>query len=156
MGQGRDLERLLSGAGLKATPNRLGVLKIVSQAASPLSAREIHAALSRSRAADRVTIYRILDLLVDRGLVERLNFGDRSFRYGPAEGAGCPAHPHFFCTECGQMECLAPESLGLDLEGVRQTFPARIDKVEVRLDGVCKDCLRRRPSSQKRPDARRN
>ncbi|MBW2618923.1 MAG: transcriptional repressor [Deltaproteobacteria bacterium] len=147
MDQERDYERLLAGTGLKATPNRLLVLKIVSQASSPRSVRQIHAALSQSRTADRVTIYRILDLLKDRGLVERLSFGGRSFRYGPAEGAGRPAHPHFFCTECHQMECLAPESLRLDLSRVRRTTPARIDKVEVRLDGVCKNCLRRQPSS---------
>ena len=36
MDQERHFERLLAGAGLKATPNRLLVLKIVSQAGSLL------------------------------------------------------------------------------------------------------------------------
>jgi Fur family ferric uptake transcriptional regulator len=40
------------------------------------------------------------------------------------------------------MECLNPESLTLDSDAFGKTFPGRIDKVEVRLDGICKNCMR--------------
>jgi Fur family transcriptional regulator, ferric uptake regulator len=40
------------------------------------------------------------------------------------------------------MDCLAPESLTVDTTALWKTFPGRIDKVEVRIDGVCKNCLK--------------
>jgi Fur family ferric uptake transcriptional regulator len=40
------------------------------------------------------------------------------------------------------MDCLSPESLTIDIDALLQTFPGRIDKVEVRVDGICKDCLK--------------
>jgi Fur family ferric uptake transcriptional regulator len=40
------------------------------------------------------------------------------------------------------MDCLNPESLSVDTGPLWQTFPGRIDKIEVRVDGVCKNCLK--------------
>jgi Fur family ferric uptake transcriptional regulator len=89
-----------------------------------------------------VTVYRILDLLVDHGLVERISSGGRAFCYGMAPNEHHRPHPHFYCKRCGRMECLSPESLRIDVSVLLQTFPGRIDKVEVRVDGICKDCLK--------------
>jgi Fur family ferric uptake transcriptional regulator len=51
-------------------------------------------------------------------------------------------HPHFYCKRCGQMDCLRPDSLNVDSATLWKTFPGRIDKVEVRVDGICKNCMR--------------
>jgi hypothetical protein len=40
------------------------------------------------------------------------------------------------------LECLNPEGIHLEMDKVMRTFPGIIEKVEVRLDGVCKTCLR--------------
>jgi Fur family transcriptional regulator, ferric uptake regulator len=133
---------LLESSGLSPTQGRLQVLEIVGDSSSPLSVQEISYALARALQINRVTLYRILDLLVDRKIVERITAGDRSFRYGLAENPNHPRHPHFFCTHCGSMECLNPQSVSLDFSALHSTFPALIEKVEVRLDGVCKTCLR--------------
>ena len=89
---------------------------------------------------NRVTVYRILDLLVDHGLLERISTGGRAFYYGLAPSDHHPSHPHFYCKSCGQMDCLNPESLRVDMEDFIRTFPGQIDKVEVRIDGICKNC----------------
>ena len=92
---------------------------------------------------NRVTVYRILDLLVGNRLVERISAGDRSFRYGLAPNANHQPHSHFYCVECGEMECLRPEHISLDTEPLeRSSFPGLIERVEVRFDGICEDCRR--------------
>jgi Fur family transcriptional regulator, ferric uptake regulator len=135
-----DYEALFEAANLEVTAKRRWVLEIVGNNRSPLSAGDIYKILERSIRINRVTVYRILDLLVDHGLVDRISTGGRAFYYGLAPNAHHRPHPHFYCKSCGQMDCLSPENLMVDTTGFRRTFAGRIDKVEVRIDGICKNC----------------
>ena len=137
-----DYEDLLYAANLDATDNRLRVLKIIGNNNYPLSAADIFNTLARSGDINRVTVYRILDLLVANGLVDRISTGGRAFYYGMAPNEHHHPHPHFYCKRCGQMDCLTPDSLNVNSKGLWKTFPGRIDKVEVRVDGICKNCMR--------------
>lgn len=137
-----DYEALLRAADLEATANRLGVLEVLGSNSYPLSAADIFNTLERTGTINRVTVYRILDLLVDRGLAERLSTGGRAFCYGLAPNAHHRPHPHFYCKACGRMDCLNPDSLKVDTDALRKTFPGQIDKVEVRVDGICKNCMK--------------
>jgi Fur family ferric uptake transcriptional regulator len=134
---------LLKESGLGPTPNRQRVLEVIGNNNGPLSAQQIFDTLSRTDNINRVTVYRILDLLVEKGLVDRISGGGRSFVYGLAPNENHPAHPHFYCKSCGNLECLNPQSLNVDLQDMQRTFPGVIENVEVRVDGVCKNCLGR-------------
>jgi Fur family ferric uptake transcriptional regulator len=135
-----NYEELLSEVNLEATSNRVRVLEVVGNNSFPLSAGDIYKTLERSNSINRVTVYRILDLLVEHGVVERISTGGRAFYYGLAPNAYHRPHPHFYCTKCGQMDCLSPESLIVDTKPLWKTYPGQIDKVEVRIDGICKNC----------------
>ncbi|BBO76881.1 hypothetical protein DSCW_42980 [Desulfosarcina widdelii] len=137
-----NYESLLTEAKLGPTENRRRVLEVIGNNRFPLSAGDVYQTLERTGSINRVTVYRILDLLVDHGLVERISTGGRAFCYGMAPNENHRPHPHFYCKRCGRMDCLSPESLTIDIDALLQTFPGRIDKVEVRVDGVCKDCLK--------------
>ena len=137
-----DYFDLLETSGLGHTPNRLSVLQIIGNSPHPLSAQEIIEHSSRVQHVNRVTVYRILDRLVEKKLVERISAGDRSFRYGLAPNANHRPHSHFFCLECGEMECLSPDYITLDMESLERSFLGLIERVEVRFDGICEDCRR--------------
>jgi len=137
-----DYAGLLEVSGLGHTTNRHRVLEVIGNNSSPLSAQQIFDTLNRTDNINRVTVYRILDLLVEKGLVDRISGGGRSFVYGLAPNDNHPAHPHFYCKTCGSLECLNPNSLNVDLASMRRTFPGLIENVAVRVDGVCKNCLR--------------
>lgn len=138
-----DYTRILKNSGLGCTPKRLMVLEVIGNNNCPLSAQEVFETLNRTNDINRVTVYRILDLLVANRLVERISGGGRSFYYGMAPNEHHRPHSHFYCTICGHMECLHPESLQVDTTSVKRTFPGLIEKVEVRLDGICKNCLKK-------------
>ena len=137
-----DYTKLLEESGLEPTPKRLQLLEVIGNNNSPLSAGQIFETLKRTHNINRVTVYRILDRLVQIGLVDRISGGGRSFVYGLAPNDNHPAHPHFFCKSCGNLECLNPQSLHVDMEPMQRTFPGSIENIEVRIDGVCKNCLR--------------
>jgi len=137
-----DYALLLENSGLSSTPNRLKVLEVIGNNNYPLNPREIIDLLSRTTNINRVTVYRILDLLVEKKLIDRINSGGRSFHYGLAPNEHHQPHPHFYCRKCGSMECLNPESLHLDINTLNRTFPGLIDNVQVCLDGICKNCLK--------------
>jgi Fur family transcriptional regulator, ferric uptake regulator len=136
-----DYSELLKARELGVTRKRLRVLEVIGSHNFPLSAGDIYKTLECNTAINRVTVYRILDLLVDRGLVQRLSGGGRSYVYGLAPNEYHPAHPHFYCKSCGHMECLTPQSLNVDTQPMQHTFRGLIENVEVRVDGVCKTCL---------------
>ena len=137
-----DYALLLENSGLSSTPNRLKVLEVIGNNNYPLNPREIIDLLSRTTNINRVTVYRILDLLVEKKLIDRINSGGRSFHYGLAPNEHHQPHPHFYCRKCGSMECLNPESLHLDINPLNRTFPGLIDNVQVCLEGICKNCLK--------------
>jgi Fur family transcriptional regulator, ferric uptake regulator len=137
-----DYNNILENSDLPSTPNRIKILEIIGNNNHPLNAQDIFDTLSRSEEINRVTVYRILDLLVEKGVVDRISSGGRSFHYGLAPNKNHPSHPHFYCKECGNLECLNPEGIHLEIDKIMRTFPGIIEKVEVRLDGVCKTCLR--------------
>ena len=138
-----DYPVMLGNSGLEPTPNRLNVLEVIGNNTCPLSAQEIHDILKRRDDINPVTVYRILNLLVEKGLVEQLSAGDQSRRYGLAPNPHHLPHAHFYCRQCRNMECLDPQSLEVDIKPLKKTFPGVIENTQVRIDGICKTCLKR-------------
>ena len=134
---------LLRTGGFEPTANRLNVLTAIGNSPSPIGAPEIFRTVTRTAPINRVTIYRILELLVEKELVERLGGAGRGRLYGLAPNANHPAHPHFSCRRCGTTYCLRPLSRGLDVRELAHSPAGEIHKVEVRISGVCRSCLGR-------------
>lgn len=127
--------------GVSPTAHRLIVLEVIGANQMPLSAEEIHKTVLRTHDINKVTVYRILDILVEKGIVERLSAGDQSFRYGLAANENHPHHAHFYCKICGHMECLDPSSVQVNSAPLKRFHSGVIERAEIRFDGICKNCL---------------
>jgi len=143
-----NYRQLLASKELDTTRNRLDVLEIVGNNQFPLAADDIYKTLERHSTINRVTVYRVLDLLVSKGIVERLSAGGRAAYYGIAPNEHHQPYPHFYRKRCGQMDCLNPDSLEVDTGRLWNNFPGRIDRFEVRVDGLRKNCLKQLPAGQ--------
>jgi Fur family transcriptional regulator, ferric uptake regulator len=135
-----ELRTALRGAGLRATLQRIAVLRVLSDSATPMS----HGDVSRRLSAldeERSTIYRNLLDLARTGLVRRVNRGDRTWRFELARDTPhARAHPHFVCTSCGKMSCL-PE---LRVVGhAKSPHAIKLGQFEVHVRGICDVCARR-------------
>lgn len=136
-----DLRDLLRTAGLRATAARVTVLRVLSGRASASSHPEITAALAED-GWDRATLYRNLVDLTEAGLLRRVDLGDHVWRYelsGGPDGAHDDAeHPHFLCTECGDVACL-PDMV-LPVPDGKVPGAVRRGKVAIQLRGRCDRC----------------
>ena len=132
---------MLKSRGVAPTPLRKAVFRAIGEYPRPVPAAEIMRTVRKRLSMNKVTLYRILDLLVEKGLVQRMQAGDRAFRYGMGLTREHPEHPHFICTECGDMSCLEPDLLPEvhDKASVRDT--GMIKQMEVRFRGICTSCL---------------
>jgi Fur family ferric uptake transcriptional regulator len=112
------------------------VLAALAQAERALTHAEIEARLG-DLAGDRVTLYRVLDWLVQSGLAHKVTDEARVFRFSVAAGqAQHGQHGHFRCDDCGRVYCL--ERVQPARPRVPQGF--RVAQVEMSVRGKCANC----------------
>ncbi len=94
-----SLERLSAG-GYKLTPQRKAILRVLEHSDRHLTAEEVAEELARQNQAVSVaTIYRNLNLLVDLGLVSKLELHDSPARFELNRGH----NHHLVCLGCGSV-----------------------------------------------------
>jgi Fur family ferric uptake transcriptional regulator len=131
----------LRGAGLRATPSRVMVLRFLRGSASPVSHPEVSEALENA-GWDRATLYRNLLDLTRVGLARRADMGDHVWRFEAvtAKGHRTEEHPHFVCNQCGTIECLDGLTV-VSGPGHKAPKALRRNAVEIQLKGLCDRCL---------------
>lgn len=140
-GMRADAEALLRSMNQRVTRPRLAVMDVLLRANRALSHQEIESA-ARGAPMDRVTLYRVLGWLVEKGLAHRILGPDRVTRY-VAERPGEHGHAHFACDGCGKVLCLHSSRVGRI--GVPRGF--RLQSVEMTAHGLCNHCTGSRAAS---------
>ena len=130
----------LEKAGLEATDHRVRVLMAVGNTPYPSSAPEILETVRARTDINRVTVYRILDLLVEHEVLNRLDLGEKSRRFCLRD-ADEGEHPHFHCTRCDRYLCLHTDTLPLDRQAL-ESLSLDVQHVDIRLEGICPACLK--------------
>lgn len=134
---------LLKSIQERPTAARVAVLDILLATPIAITHLEIAAAAQESGLIlDRVTLYRVLDWLVEKDLAHKIAGEDRAWRFnamtaGPSGHGAAHEHAHFQCSRCGRLYCLD------ELHPVFAfTLPAgfRCDHAELTLKGLCPGC----------------
>jgi Fur family ferric uptake transcriptional regulator len=129
----------LRGAGFRAGAARRAVVDLLAGERCCLSAQEIHDRLRASgRRVGIASVYRALELLAERRLVQRVDVGEGVARF-EAAGAG-EHHHHLVCGDCGRIEAFSDESLERAIRGVADRVRYAVEGHEVLLRGACADC----------------
>ena len=102
-------------------------------------AQEIFDALSAGgRKVGLASVYRMLERLDERGLVQRIDLGDGIVRYEAARDAG--HHHHLVCGECGKVEPFADPGLEQAIHAVERSSGYAVVAHDVVLRGACASC----------------
>jgi Fur family ferric uptake transcriptional regulator len=129
----------LSKQHLKITPERLTVLNEILQCHKHFDPDSLFLRLkAQSKKISRATIYRTLDLLVESGLLKKLNFTDQNARY--EMNMDVRIHDHFFCISCGKIIELYDESLQMIHQRFASEYNLKIDDYTHQLYGTCPQC----------------
>jgi Fur family transcriptional regulator, ferric uptake regulator len=133
-----ELRTAIRGVGLRATLQRIAVLRVLSDSSTPMSHADVSIRLSTPREA-RSTIYRNLIALARVGLVRRVNRGERMWRFELIrETPHARAHPHFVCTSCGRVSCLPASSVVV--RRVKAPRAIGLGHFEIQVRGICDVC----------------
>jgi Fur family ferric uptake transcriptional regulator len=131
---------VLSQAGLKRGASRERVIELLATKPCALSAVEIEDELRASgRPTGRASVYRVLDLLVEHGLVERLEVGDGQARFERSHPDG-EHHHHLVCDRCGRLVAFDDPGLERAIGRLSERLGVRIDSHDVLLRGACQRC----------------
>jgi Fur family ferric uptake transcriptional regulator len=131
---------VLAAAGLKHGDARERVIDLLAAQSCALSAVEIEDALrAQGRRTGRATVYRVLDLLVEHGLVERVDVGEGLARFERVQPGG-EHHHHLVCEECGALVAFDDPGLERAINGLSKRLGVRVDHHEVVLRGACENC----------------
>ena len=126
--------------GLRNGGARRAVIELLAEQDCCLTAQEI---FDRLRADGRrvgiASVYRVLDLLSEKGLVQRIDVGAGTTRFEPLHASG-DYHHHLVCDGCGKVEAFADEELERTLRKVESRTGYSVAGHDVVLRGACADC----------------
>ncbi len=133
-----DFRGILKTSDLSLTKSRLRLLDVLEEACIPLSEKDIEARMGQS--CNRTTIYRNLNVMAGKGIVQRI-LSDDSVKYKlsvciNAEDKKMSEHIHFQCRSCNRVICLE------DLRIKDYVLPEGYSKIENQflIVGICKEC----------------
>lgn len=134
-----ELVNLLKEHNLKATPQRLCVLKILKKHEHP-NIDELYAQVKKEYPSiSLATVYKNIGTLQERGLVVEVNVPNQKAYYDIYE----EPHIHIICTKCGHIEDLdfKHTNIGAYQEELEKRQNIFIDSLFVSAyTGSCKKC----------------
>ena len=96
-----ELVRALDQAGVRLTGPRREIAALIAKRNGHFTAADLIADASKRRlGVGRATIFRLLDLLTEQGLVERVDLPDGRHAYVRCEPSH---HHHLVCVACGAI-----------------------------------------------------
>jgi Fur family ferric uptake transcriptional regulator len=116
----------------------MATLQLLREATSPMTHAEVAERLAGD-GVDKATAFRNLNDMADAGLLRRTELGDHVYRFEQisSDESGDQSHPHFLCTKCGQISCLA--KVKLTAGSLRES--RKVGEVaEILLRGHCNKC----------------
>lgn len=132
-----DFSKVLNKHDLKITQARISLLKLVENEHKPVDSQFLIETLQKSFSVDKVTIFRILNVLTEHGILRKLEFGEGKARYELNQ----EDHHHLICQSCGSVEDISDcniEALEKEIKR-KKKFLVKLHTLE--FYGLCKDCL---------------
>jgi Fur family transcriptional regulator, ferric uptake regulator len=130
----------LRSAGYRSGGARRTVVELLGRQNCCLSAQEIFDRLrAEGRGVGIASVYRVLDLLGEKGHVQRVDVGAGTARYEPVLPSG-EHHHHLVCDGCGKVEAFADPELERAIHRVEGRTGYSVAGHDVVLRGACGDC----------------
>ena len=120
--------------------NNLDARGLLHATSKPVSAKEVFSALQKRGAVDKVTIYRILNGLVETGLAHIIDFRHGHTYY---EIATREHHHHIICEVCKSVSHIDCNITDLQKEAKKKAKFSTIRQHSLEFFGTCNSCYRK-------------
>jgi Fur family ferric uptake transcriptional regulator len=123
---------------LRATPARIAILSFLNQTDEPSDVKRIIGHLNKEKIkTDPATVFRIMNILIEKGIITEVYFDDGKARY---EMADRKHHHHLVCESCGRIQDISSDpALILEKEIVKR-YGFLVKRHSLEFFGVCVNC----------------
>ncbi|MBS1667584.1 MAG: transcriptional repressor [Bacteroidetes bacterium] len=134
-----EIDDILKRNQLSVTAGRKKILGLFLNNPGALSHGDIEKKAGEK--FDRVTVYRTLQVFLEKGIIHNIPTTDNSILYALCkddchEGQHQDNHVHFICNDCGNTVCL--ENVTIPAVKLPKDFIS--SQIDVVVSGICKDC----------------
>jgi len=129
----------LNSKELKLTKERKAVLQEIFLHRGHLEAEDLwHRLRRKKKRASRATIYRTLELLVDSGIVRKIDLGHGHSHYEHVLGHA--HHEHMVCLKCGKVIEFSDKGIERSIKKLCEKSRFEDTSHCFQVFGYCKDC----------------
>jgi Fur family ferric uptake transcriptional regulator len=130
----------LRAAGYRRGLARVRVIDFLERQGCCFGAQEIHGELrTRGEPVGLASVYRVLDVLAEKRLVQRVDLGDGVARFEAVRHHE-EHHHHIVCDDCGKIEAFADQRLEQAVRDVAENSGYAVACHDVVLRGACSAC----------------
>lgn len=141
--QKKAFREFLESQNLRLTREREAVVDEVVGSHRHFDPEELHYTLKgRGAKVSRASIYRTIPLLVDAGIIQKVENTDKHAHYELILGRG--HHDHMLCTRCGKVIEFYSEELERLQNMLCQTEGFKGNSHTLEIKGLCRKCSRRK------------
>ena len=138
-----ELTERFRSRGLKVTPQRQAIFRILHDATTHPTAESVYAAASAEMPTISLrTVYQTLNDLAAMGEVQQLDLGTGAALFDP----NTEAHHHLVCDRCGKVVDVVAPAAGVQLPR-SQRHGFAVDRTEIVFRGTCADCRESFPTN---------
>lgn len=124
--------------GYRITPQREMIIETLVHGDGHMTAEDIFNQLQlRTRAINLATVYRTLDLLVERGLATRTNAWDGKIVYATMQHG---PHIHLVCRKCREIIKVNHHLIASLEEKLKTQYHFEADLQHITIFGLCAEC----------------
>ncbi len=136
-------EEYLQTKGKRITQPRRRIVEEVFRQHDHFDADQLMASIAKAPGIEKVsrpTVYRALEVLVEAGLLRKMELGGRAVY---EHDYGYPQHDHMHCRECNQLIEFHSEDIQRIRDAVGRQHQFRVTGHLLIINGVCRDCMRK-------------
>jgi Fur family transcriptional regulator, ferric uptake regulator len=133
----KEIKKLLEINKLKVTKGRVAILDFLYNSTYPVHVEAIKQNLLADKIkVDTVTIYRILDVFLKKGIIRRVEFNEGKFRYEKNSSH----HHHLICTNCGKVQDINDCKIVPEIKHIEKQYSFLINDHKLEIYGICLKC----------------
>ena len=141
MGILNPIVQALDAGGYRLTAPRRALAELINEYNGHFTAAELEKlARERRLGISRATLFRVLDLLTELSVVERLDLPTGEHAYVPCARAH---HHHVICSRCGRATEVEDAGVAEAVAEIARRSGYRIDSHRLELFGLCRHCQAR-------------
>jgi len=131
-----DFTKILTKHDLKITQARISLLELLEKEKKPVDSQFLIDTLQKGLQVDKVTVFRILNVLTEHGILRRLEFGEGKARYE----LNAEDHHHLICQNCGSIEDISDCNIVALEKEIKQKKHFLVKLHTLEFYGLCSDC----------------